>query len=278
MKETYKIFISVDMEGVAGVVSAEQLQPSGFEYQRFRHFLTEEVNAAVEGAMQAGATEIVVCDAHANAQNLLVEKLNQNVQIVRSWPRKLKMMGGIDDSFHGAMLIGYHTATSNPKGVRAHTFSSATFTDVRLNGQSVPECVFSALTAGHFGVPVILMSGDDEAIKEAKSFLGHFEGAVTKWAYGFHSAKSLTPEAARNVIRKASFKAVKRIKSYKPFLMETPLTLEISFKNYLITEVLDYLPIVERLDSHTIRYVGTNIVEITDFLTFILHYRADLSP
>lgn len=278
MKETYKIFISADMEGVAGVVSREQLLPGGFEYERFRLFMTEEVNAAVEGAMQAGATEIVVCDAHANAQNLLVDKLNKNVQIVRSWPRKHKMMGGIDDSFHGVMLIGYHTATSNPKGVRAHTFSSANFTDVRLNGRSVPECVFSALTAGHYGVPVIFMSGDDEAIKEAQSFIGPLEGAVTKWALGFHSAKSLTPEASCNVIRKASFKAVKRIKEYKPFIMEMPLTLEISFKNYLITEVLDYLPIVERTDSHTIKYIGANINEISDFLTFILHYRPDLSP
>ncbi len=278
MKETYKIFISVDMEGVAGIVSQEQLLPSGFEYERFRKFLTLEVNAAVEGAMQAGATEIVVCDAHANAQNLLIEKLNKSVQIVRSWPRKLKMMAGLDESFHGAILLGYHTATTNPEGVRAHTFSSAHFTDVRLNGRSVPECVFSALIAGHFGVPIILITGDDKTIAEAQTLLGKVEGAVTKWAYGFHSAKSLTPEAACNVIRKASFKALKRIKEYTSYQIETPLRLEISFKNYRPPEVLSYLPVVERIDSHSIRYVGANIIEIIDFLTFLMHYRLDLSP
>ena len=122
------------------------------------------------------------------------------------------------------------------------------------------------------------MDRDDEAIKEAKSFIGPIEGAVTKWAYGFHSARSLTPEASCNVIRKASFKALKRIKEYKPFTMETPLALEISFKSYLIAEVLDYLPIVERIDSHSIKYIGANINEISDFLTFILHYRPDLAP
>lgn len=277
-RETYKIFISADMEGVAGVVTGDQLQPSGFEYQRFRELMTLEVNAAVEGAMQAGATEIVVCDAHANAENLLLEKLNKNVQLVRSWPRKQLMMAGIDESFQGAMLLGYHTGTHHPAGVRAHTFSSAYFADVKLNGTSVPEAAFSALIAGHYGVPVILFSGDDQAVAEASGLLGRVEGVVTKKALGFHSAQTLMPEVACDLIRKASFKAVKRIRDYGIYQIPTPIELEITFKNYRPAEVLDLLPQATRTGSHSIHFRGQHVLEVVDFLTFLMFYRLDLSP
>ncbi|HST23771.1 MAG TPA: M55 family metallopeptidase, partial [Blastocatellia bacterium] len=127
-----KIYISADMEGIVGVVTNEQLGPQGFEYNRAREFMTAEVNAAIEAAFQAGATEIVVSDSHGNGQNLLIEKLPKAVTIVRSWPRPLMMMQGIDETFDGAIFIGYHTGTSNATGVRAHTISSARLADVRL--------------------------------------------------------------------------------------------------------------------------------------------------
>jgi hypothetical protein len=120
-----KIYISVDMEGVAGVVTADQLLPGGFEYERFRHFMTDETLAAVRAAKQAGATQIVVSDSHGNGENLLVEAFPKDVRIVRSWPRHGAMMAGLDKSFAAAIFIGYHASTSNSKGVRAHTFSSA---------------------------------------------------------------------------------------------------------------------------------------------------------
>ena len=120
-----KIYISADMEGVTGAVTNEQLGPEGFEYQRFRQFFTDEVIAAIEGAREAGADEIVVSDSHGNGQNLLIDQLPENIQIVRSWPRPLGMMQGIDDTFDGVMMIGYHSSTTNPNGVRAHTNSSA---------------------------------------------------------------------------------------------------------------------------------------------------------
>ncbi|HMR01207.1 MAG TPA: M55 family metallopeptidase, partial [Candidatus Gracilibacteria bacterium] len=102
-----KILISVDMEGLAGVVTEQQLGPAGFEYNRFREFMTNEAFAAIEGARQSGATEIVVVDAHGNGQNLLIEKLPNDVKLIRSWPRKNHMVSGIDESFDGVMLIGY---------------------------------------------------------------------------------------------------------------------------------------------------------------------------
>jgi len=273
-----KIYISADMEGVGGVVSDAQLGPEGFEYGRFREFMTQEVNAAIEAALAAGATEIMISDSHGNGQNLLVEKLPKNVMVIRSWPRPLMMMQGIDETFDGAIFLGYHTSTTNLEGIRAHTFSSARLTALRLNGIPMPEAGINAAIAGHFNVPVIMISGDDAIVKEAGALLGNIEGAVVKWAYGFHSAKTLTPEAACEVIREKVKKAVARIKEFKPYKPKAPPQLEVSFKNYRPAEVLSYLSMVERTDSHSVRFVGKDMIEVSKFLEFMLTYSPTLEP
>ena len=273
-----KIYISADMEGVVGVVSGEQLTPAGCEYQRLREFMTEEVNAAIEAAFAAGATEITVSDSHGNAQNLLIEKLPKNVLLVRGFPRPLPMMQGIDETFDGVIFIGYHASTTNPSGVRAHTFSSARLTDVRLNNVSMSEGSFNAAIAGHFNVPVIMVSGDDAAVKEVSSIVGDIEGAVVKWNYGFHSAKTMMPEAAHDLIREKVKKALARIKEFKPYKLKTPLQLDVRFKNYRPSEVLSYLSIVERTDSHSIRFTGKDMIEVSKFFEFIMSYEPGLEP
>lgn len=277
-KDGRKIYVSVDMEGVAGVVSPEQLGPAGFEYARFREFMTEEANVALAAAREAGATELVVADSHGNMQNLLIEKLPRDVLVVRSSPRPLMMMQGLDETFDGAIFVGYHTSTTNPEGVRAHTMSSATLADVRLNGVSVPEAAFNAAIAGHFGVPVLAISGDDAIVKEARGLLGDVEGAVVKWAYGFHSAKTLTPEAAREVIREKVKAAMARRASFRPYVVQTPVELEVRFKNYRPAEVLSYLPIVRRTDAHSVRFVGKDMLEVSRFMEFLLVYQPSLEP
>ena len=270
-----KILISVDMEGLAGVVTGDQLGPSGFEYQRFRQFMTDETNAAIDGAIEAGAKEIVVVDSHGNGENLLIEKLPDDVMIIRSWPRRFGMVAGIDESFDGVMLIGYHASTHNPEGVRAHTFSSAKLTKVSINDIAVSEGMWVAMVAGQFNVPVIMISGDNIATKEVKDFLGDIEVAIVKEAMGFHSAKTVTPAKAVNIIKEASTKAVSKIKKYKPYkLQETSVKLEVSFKNYQPSEILAYLSIVERIDSHTIRFVGKDMIEVADFFVFLMEYSA----
>ena len=273
-----KIYISADMEGIGGVVTGEQLGPQGFEYGRFREFMTAEVNAAIEGALAGGATQIVISDSHGNGQNLLIEKLPREVLIVRSWPRPLGMMQGIDETFAGAIFIGYHTGTTNLQGVRAHTLSSARLTDVRLKGVSVSEAGLNAAIAGHFNVPIIMVSGDDAVVKETTTLLGNIEGAVVKWASGFHSAKTMTPTAACDLIRDKAQKAVRRIREFKPYKLNAPIELNVTFKNYRPSEVLSYLSIVERTDAHTIRFVGKDIIEVSKFLTFINTYELNLEP
>lgn len=277
-QEKLKIYISADMEGVVGVVTGEQLGPSGFEYERFREFMTREVNAAIEAAVEAGATEILVSDSHGNGQNLLIEKLPKNITLVRSWPRPLMMMQGIDETFDGVIFLGYHTSTTNKEGVRAHTMSSANLADIRLNGISVPEAGLNAAIAGHFGVPVMMISGDDAIVKEATQLLGDIEGAVVKWASGFHSAKTLMPEAAYNLIKEKVKTAIARIDDFKPYKLKTPVQLEVQFKNYRPSEVLSYLSNVERIDSHSIRFTGKDMIEVSKFLEFVLTYRVDLAP
>ncbi len=273
-----KIYISADMEGVVGVVTADQLTPGGFEYERFRGFMTDEVNTAIEAAFAAGATEIVVSDSHGNGENLLIEKLPKNITLVRSWPRPLMMMQGIDETFAGAIFIGYHSGTTNPTGVRAHTMSSAILADVKLNGISMPEAGVNAAIAGHFGVPIIMISGDDAAVKEASELLGDIEGAVVKWNYGFHAARTMMPAAANDLIREKVAKAIGRIKDFKPYRVASPVKLDIRFKNYRPAEVLSYLSIVERTDAHSIRFVGKDMIETSKFMEFITNYEPGLTP
>jgi D-amino peptidase len=277
--EPVKIFISADMEGLTGVVTGDQLGPTGFEYAAFREVMTAEVNAAIEAARAGGATEILVADSHGNMENLLLDKLPSDVQVVRSNPRPLGMMEGIDGSFAGVIFIGYHASTTNPRGVRAHTLSSANLADVRLGGISMPEAGLNAALAGHYGVPVLAISGDDAAVEEARALIGgDVEGAVVKWATGFHSARTLTPSAGREVIKAAVKRAMARRGERKPYRVTMPTELEVRFKNYRPAEILALLPGVSRADAHSVRVTVKDAPEAARFLSFLTNYQASLEP
>jgi D-amino peptidase len=273
-----KIFISADMEGVAGVVTGEQLGPTGFEYQRARELMTEEVLAAIYAATTAGATEIVVADSHGNMQNILLERLPRHVRLIRGTPRPLMMMQGLDESFDAVIFIGYHAGTTSPAGVRAHTVSSARLADIRLNGISMPEAGINAAIAGHFGVPVVMISGDDVAVAEAQKIIGAIEGAVVKEAIGFHAANTLTPEAARDLIRDRVTSGINRRGSIRPMRIDGPIELELRFKNYRPAEVLAFLPSVERTGSHTVRFIARDPLEVARIIGFVVHYEPGLEP
>lgn len=234
---------------VFAVFAASPLLPGGFEYERFRRFMTDEVVAAITAARAAGATDILVSDSHGNGENLLIEQLPEDVTVGRSWPRPLMMMQGIDSTFHAALFIGYHAGAANPAGVRAHTISSARLQDVRLNGRSMPEAGINAAIAGHYGVPVVMISGDDAAVAEAQALIGD---KVTA--------------------------ALRRLDRFRPFVLRAPITLDIRFKHYRPAEMLAYLPIVARPDAHSIRYVGPDMMAISKFLEFVMTYAVTLEP
>ena len=272
-----KIFISADLEGVVGAVTSEQLGPNGFEYNRFREFMTAEVNAAINAARAAGATEILIADSHGNGQNLLIEKLPKDVKLIRSWPRPLGMMEGIDSSFDGVIFTGYHASTDNMEGVRAHTFSSASFTSIKVNGKVMTEGSWNAAVAGEFGVPVIMVAGDDTAVNEVKALIGNAEGAIVKESISFHSAKSLHPEAAYDLITEKTSYAVKNIKKYKPYKIKGPVTVSVSFKHYQPSQILAYLPMFIRTDSHTIEFKAKNMIEASHIMRVVTGYKGGSS-
>lgn len=273
-----KVFISVDMEGIGGVVTSEQLGPTGFEYAKFREYMTADALAAIAGAREAGATEFVVADAHGNMQNLLIDRFPAGVTIVRGSPRPLMMMEGIDSTFSAAIFIGYHSATTNAQGVRAHTISSATFSAVKLNGRPMAESGINATIAGYFGVPVVMVSGDEQAVGEVQAFSGNVEGAIVKRSISFHAAAVMTPEASQALIHAKAKAAIARLKDFKPAAATGPFQLELSYKSYTPAELMAYMPGVTRIDSHTIRFRAASILDISRFIEFAISYRSDLTP
>jgi D-amino peptidase len=258
-----KVFISADMEGITGVVQPAQLGPAGFEYGRAREWMTAEVNAAIEGARAAGATDFVIADSHGNGQNLLLDQLPANVQVVRGFPRPLSMMQGIDASFGAAIFIGYHASEMTIDAVRGHTFSSAKLLGVSLNGTEVSEGIYNAAIAGHFGVPVVFVSGDTKAVAQMKTAVPSVEGAVVKEPLGYHSALTLTPARGQAMIRDGVRAGLARRAAIKPYTIASPITLDVGFKLTLDAERASYIPGLTRTGAHTVR--GT----LPDMLTLV---------
>lgn len=266
------------MEGVAGIVNDAQLGPDGYDWQKACDLYTEEVLAVIAELRDAGTKDITVSDSHGTGLNLRIERMPSGVRLVRSWPRRLGMMEGIDRSFDGAILLGYHSGSHNPRGVRAHTMSSANVFELRLNDELVCEAELSAYLAGHFDVPILMISGDDAICDEVASSLPQCEPAVVKQAISYHSADSLTPTDAIDVLRAATRRAANRRSEIKPVVLSGPVTMDLTFKNHRPTELLAYLPNVEQLDAHRVRFVGRDILEVSSFFEFALNYSPDLKP
>lgn len=267
-----RIFISADMEGLAGAVTSTQVGSTGSEYQKFREFMTAEVLAAIEGARAAGATEFVISDSHGSKQNLLIDRLPDDVRIIRGDPRPLSMMEGIQNGhYDGVIFIGYHAGASHEKGVMAHTMSGV-FAEIQINGVPATEGMINAAIAGEFGVPVIMISGDDAATSEVSGVVGDMEMATVKVALGQTAADTMTPAAAQALIRQKAEAAVRRIGDFKPFTVETPIVLDLTFRPRLRAEVLSWLSIVERTGVQSVRFRADRMTEVQYFLKFILTY------
>ena len=272
-----KIYISADIEGVAGVISRDQGGPECFEYENGGEWMTGEVRAACEAALEKSATDILISDSHGIAQNLLVVDLPESVRIVRSWPRPLGMMQGLEEGgFDAAMLIGYHAGSTNDAGLMAHTLYGTVIREVRLNGQVASETLISAGIAGHFNVPVIFISGDDVYVDETAGLLGDFESVVTKTAYGTLSGSTMTPSKARSLIASKVATAIDRLGDFNAKQIEAPVSVEVDFKHRLPAEMLDYLPIVKRISAYGVSYHASDMLDVSRFLSFITFYKPTL--
>ena len=166
-----KVFISVDMEGISGLIAWDETSQGGPDYPLFRKLMTEEANAAIAGALDAGATEIVVRDAHDSARNILPDLLRPEARLIREWNSPLSMMEGIDKTFDAVVFIGYHARAGTPNAVLKHTMSLSLF-DVILNGVRVPEAAWNAAIAGYFDVPVVFLSGDTAICQQVQEIIG----------------------------------------------------------------------------------------------------------
>ncbi|MDI6845381.1 MAG: M55 family metallopeptidase [Candidatus Saccharicenans sp.] len=261
-----KIYISVDIEGIAHVVNA-QTAAGQFDYERGRRLMTAEVNAAIEGCLAAGAGEIIVSDSHGNAQNIIPEDLNEKAFLIRSFPRPLLQMEGIDASFDGVIFIGYHPKEGTPQGNLAHTIWGTKFEEIKINGRVVSEALFNAAVAGHFDVPVILVCGDQNVVAEAKENFPGVETVMTKQSLGFLSAMSPHPKTIQAEIRKKAELAVRKIKELKPYKVQTPVRLEIAFKNIFDAETTAYLPWVKRTGGKKVEVELADMLEVNRFIT-----------
>jgi D-amino peptidase len=261
-----KIFISVDMEGISGVVQPAQLGPDGFEYQRAREWMTGEVNAAIAGIRDVGPAEILVCDSHGNGQSLLIDKVPDDVRIVRGFPRPLEMMQGIDETFSAAVFIGYHASEWTANAVRGHTISSARLLGIRLNGAEVSEGIYNAALAGQFGVPVAFISGDRLAVTQLQHVVPSAEGAIVKEPYGYHSANTVTPARGQAMIRESLKRAIGKLGSMQPYRVATPVALEVGFKLTIDAERAAFVPGLARSDAHNVKGTFHDMIEVTKLL------------
>jgi len=248
-----RVYISVDMEGVTGVVSGDQVGASGKDYDRFRKQMTAEANAAIEGAVAAGATQVLVNDSHGSMTNLLGEELRAPAELISSNIKPLGMMQGIDQNFDAVIFIGYHAKAGSPVGVLAHT-GSGSVRDLRINGKSVGEGGMNIYAAGAVGVPVVLISGDQIAIEQARELVPNIEAVQVKEAIGTRAARSLRPEESVRLIREGTQRALRRLSEFKPVAPSAPIRIEASFNDPAIAMMAEQVPTVARIGPNDVAF------------------------
>lgn len=250
-----KVFISVDIEGVCGVVNSDSTGQGGKTYDDARKQMTAEVNAAVEGAFAAGATSVVVNDSHGGMNNIIPRDLHPEAEVILGTPKPMMMMEGISADCDAAMFVGYH-ARMHSKGILSHTISGAVVSNVWINGTLCGETGINAGLAGHFGVPVVFVAGDKDATEEAKGILGSIEVAAVKEAVTRYSAKNMHPTKAVALIRQKSENALKNLKAAKPLTFTTPVTMRLEFLNAGMADAASFLPGSVRVDGRTVEYTA----------------------
>lgn len=251
--QAFKVFISADMEGVAGVVANNQTGREGNDYAYFRAQMTAEVNAAIGAAFDAGAGEVVVTDAHGSGTNLLPGELDKRAVLISGVPMPGGMVTGLDESFAAAILIGVHAHGSTPNAILAHTYIGA-LKHVRLNGVEVGEPGLNAAMAGHFGVPVIFVSGDAAAVAELRSLIPKVEAVAVKEAIGFTAARLMSPEIARERIAFGVATALVRRKEIPPVAIAKPVMLEVELAEVAQADNVALLPGMSRIGGRVVRY------------------------
>jgi D-amino peptidase len=257
-----KILIAADMEGITGVVHWDHVDPQNAEYPRFRRLMTGDVNAAIRGAFDGGAEEVVVSDGHAYARNILIEELDPRARLNSGTPSPFAMVQGVDGGVSAAMFVGYHARVGSQNAILDHTWSSSMVSGIWLNGRPAGEIGWNAAVCGYFGVPVILVSGDQTACAEAVELLGPVETAVVKVATGRMAAECLAPEVSQGRIYEAALRAVcglREGRAPQPFRVEAPVTVTLELVTCDMADRAANLPGVRRLGGRQIEMSADDV-------------------
>lgn len=251
-----RILIAADMEGISGVVHWDQVDPKHPEYQRFRIIMTDEVNAAIDGAIDGGATKVLVTDGHGSGRNLLIERLRPAASLNCGSPSLLSMVEGAQDS-DIVIYIGYHAMAGAADGILAHTWTDQV-RRVWLNGRAVGEIGLNSAVCGHFGASVGMIAGDQTAIAEARELLGPIEAVQVKRALGRMSGQCFPIEETHRAIRAAAARAVKQRRA--PLLVTPPITLKVELSRPDQIDRALRIPGTQRIDGTTLQWQGADMV------------------
>jgi D-amino peptidase len=259
-----RVYISVDMEGVAGVVHEDQTDPTeprhAGDYNRMRRLMTSEANAAIEGALDAGAARILVNDSHWLMRNLLAEELHPSAELLSGGPKLRSMVEGIELGFDAALFVGYHAMAGTRHAIIDHTYSGLVH-EARLNGRPMGELGINAALAGSYGVPVAMVSGDQALAAEAKALLGDgIETVVVKHAVGRFAARSVSPSESCRRIREGAAAALRR--SHTPLTLGAPIRLEVDFTFAHMADMAELVPGSVRTGGRTLEYVHDDYREV----------------
>jgi D-amino peptidase len=249
-----KIYIITDMEGVSGICNEAQVKRDAPEYAEGQRLLAADVNAAVAGAFEGGATGVLVNDGHGGGFNLVLEQMDPRAQYERP-NGGLDFMPGLDETFAGLFCVGYHAMAGTLNGFLDHTQSSASWFNYFVNGRRTGELGQCGLWAGHYGVPALLVTGDQAACEEARDFFGDIETVAVKEGIGRQHARCLHPEQARQEIRAAARRAVGLVGKVQPYRVETPLTLRLEYYRSDMADGVARRPGTRRIDARTVERV-----------------------
>lgn len=250
-----KIYISVDLEGIDGVVHSDQTSTQGSEFARARKLMMEEVNSAIDGALAAGATEILVNDSHGTHRNLLIEDLRPPARLVSSSIKPWGMMQGLDASYAAVIFIGYHARAGSPAGVLAHTGTEA-IADLKINGARVGESGMNTLYAASLGVPVVMLTGDNVAAAQARELTPEIETVEVKEAIGNRAAVFRPLQEVRAAIRATAEHAIRNLGAHHVPPSKPPFTFEVTFHNTTLADLAEGIPTVKRTGPATVTYVS----------------------
>ncbi len=253
-----RVFVSADMEGVTGLVAASELLPDGADYPRFRALMTADVNAAIAGLTTGGATQVLVCDAHNNSRNILIEDLDPLAHLVRGGTKSLGMMEGIADTFAAACFVGYHAMFGTHRAIADHTWDPYAVQAVAINGRLVGEIGLNAAIAGWFGVPVALVTGDDATARETADLLPWAECVVVKEAKGRFAADCLLPAASHALIRAGAANALARLGRMEPWRITGATEITITFFTSGQAERAAWIPGTELAAPRVVACRGTD--------------------